>query len=118
GRGVTKTVSTIRRLNQVQRITQMIENFDRYWGVDVSKEWLDISIENQAIRIPQTVKSLSDFLKKHKVNDDNTLVILESTGGYEKLAVNLFTSAGLIVHVAHPNKVAAFAKARGRLAKT
>jgi transposase len=96
----------------------MNQAFETYWGIDVSKEWLDIDIGTQTIRILQTEKSLQDFIQKHPLECSNTLVVLESTGGYEQLAVRVLSAAGLVVHIAHPNKVKAFAKAKGRLAKT
>lgn len=90
--------------------------FEGYWGIDVSKEWLDIDTGEQVIRINQTEKSIKKFIKKYKVGE--LLAVMESTGGYEQLAVRCLSEEGLVVHVAHPNKVKAFAKARGRLAKT
>jgi transposase len=96
----------------------MNSEFDSYWGIDVSKEWLDIAIENQVYRIDQTESAIAEFITKHKINNQETLVVLESTGGYERLAVECFSFSGFRVHVAHPTKVRDFAKARGRFAKT
>lgn len=91
--------------------------YEVVWGIDVSKEWLDIAIEGKVARIEQTEKSINKFIKGNKT-DKNTLAVLESTGGYELLAVNCFEKAGFVVHVAHPNKVRSYAKARGRFAKS
>lgn len=91
--------------------------FESYWGVDVSKDWLDVAIENRTFHIARTEEALVDFVKNHPV-EGRTLVVLESTGGYERLVVHGLSLAGMVVHVAHPNKVVAYAKARGRLAKT
>lgn len=44
--------------------------------------------------------------------------MLESTGGYEQLAAQCFDETGITAHIAHPNKVRNFARAKGRLAKT
>src|SRR3990167_10150234 len=96
----------------------MKSDFEYYWGIDVSKNWLDIAINDKVFRIDQTEKSVNAFIKKNKKHFPKTLVVLESTGGYERLAVHCLSGAGFRVHVAHPNKVAAYAKARGRLAKT
>jgi transposase len=92
--------------------------YDQVWGIDVSKDWLDISIDGKVKRIDQTVKEIETFIKKHPVGEKQTLVVLESTGGYEQLAVSCLVHAGFLVHVAHPNKVRYFAKAKGLLAKT
>src|SRR4029079_3397989 len=96
----------------------MDKQFEAYWGIDVSKKWLDIDTGNRVIRIAQSKKSINGFIKKYKKEDQNILVTLESTGGHEQTAVECLSASGLIVHVAHPNKVKAFAKAKGRLAKT
>lgn len=96
----------------------MSTNFESYWGIDVSKDWLDIAIENRLFHIARTEKALMEFLQKYECIGKRTLVVLESTGGYERLVVHSLSLAGMVVHVAHPNKVVAYAKAKGRLAKT
>jgi transposase len=88
------------------------------WGIDVSKQWLDINTGAQAIRIDQTEEAIKLFIKKYKPNNQKILAILESTGGYERLIVKQLSEAEILVHIAHPNKVKAYAKAKGRLAKT
>lgn len=88
------------------------------WGIDVSKNWLDISINEQVTRVDQTEEKILDFIKKNQIKDKQTLVILESTGGYERLAASCLVQSGFIVHVAHPNRVRDYAKAKGYLAKT
>jgi transposase len=90
--------------------------FEEYWGIDVSKNWLDIAIDEKVFRIDQDVKSIEKFIKSH--SKAKILAVLESTGGYEKLFARMLIKNGMTVHVAHPNKVNAFAKAKGRLAKT
>lgn len=92
--------------------------YECVWGIDVSKEWLDISINGNVSRINQTQKELAVFIKDRQARDKQTLAVLESTGGYERLAVECLAEAGFKVHVAHPNKVKDYAKAKGRLAKT
>lgn len=92
--------------------------FENYWGVDVSKNWLDIATGAQVTRIDQTKEAMKDFLAQSKESEFNTLIVLESTGGYEQLAADYFSDRGFTVHVAHPTKVKSFARAKGRLAKT
>lgn len=96
----------------------MNTEFEIYWGIDVSKGWLDIAVGNKVIRIDQTDKAIREFIEKHKSENKKILAILESTGGYEKLAADCLSESSITVHIAHPNKVKSFAKARGRLAKT
>lgn len=92
--------------------------YENYWGIDVSKKWLDIATGNQVIRIDQTVDALENFVKQSEISATDTLVTLESTGGYEKLAIDFFAGKGFKVNVAHATKVKSFARAKGRLAKT
>lgn len=91
--------------------------FEGYWGIDVSKAWLDIAVKNKVIRIDQTVEAIKKFIKQNSENK-KILAILESTGGYEQLAATCLSESGITVHIAHPNKVKAYARAKGRLAKT
>lgn len=96
----------------------MNENhYEIIWGIDVSKKWLDISIHGKVSRIDQTKNAIDTFIKKNKENK-STLAVVESTGGYERLVADRLSTKGVIVHVAHPNKVRSYAKARGRFAKT
>jgi transposase len=94
----------------------MNKSFHHYWGIDVSKSWLDISINNKVIRIEQTEDEINQFIKDHY--QEQTLVVVESTGGYENLIVRSLDRARMRVHIAHPNKVKAFSRAKGKLAKT
>src|SRR5688572_8822495 len=92
--------------------------FESYWGIDVSKNWLDIATGEKVVRIDQTEEAFEQFLNQANGNPQETLITLESTGGYEKLAVDFFSKNGFKINVAHPTKVKSFARAKGRLAKT
>lgn len=96
----------------------MRTKYEAVWGIDVSKDWLDISINKKVSRVDQTEKSIKTFIKKNQESNQSILAIVESTGGYELLAVNCLAKANITVHVAHPNKVRNYAKAKGYLAKT
>ena len=89
-----------------------------FWGIDVSKDWLDISINGQVTRVNQIKEEILQFINDHQQLEHATLAIVESTGGYELLIVNSLAAAQITVHVAHPNKIRSFAKACGRVAKT
>ncbi|MDC0535705.1 transposase, partial [Francisellaceae bacterium] len=89
-----------------------------YWGIDVSKNWIDISINNLVTRVVMKEKDIKNFIKKNNKQDASILAVLESTGGYEILPGRCLEANDIKVHIAHPNKVVSFAKAKGRLAKT
>ncbi len=87
-------------------------------GIDVSKETLDISINNKHQRIENVERAISEFIKSKIVNVFVRLCVVESTGGYEKLVIKLLREYNIAVHRAHPNRVYAFAKACNHFAKT
>ncbi len=93
--------------------------YSHFYGIDVSKEWIDVATEKEAFRVKQTEKAIKKFVAKYfKGADRSTLCVLENTGGYEYLVSQQLAQAGITVHIAHPSKVVAFARAKGRLAKT
>jgi transposase len=87
-------------------------------GIDVSKEWLDIAIDQECFRVVQTQEVIDEVIKR-KIKPSNPLLcVVESTGGYERLIVERLQTFQLNVHVAHPLRVRTFAQAKGLLAKT
>lgn len=88
-------------------------------GIDVSKDHLDVFVRPAAQYFRRTnddagVASLTQELLLLAPK----IVVLESTGGYEMLAVASFQTAGLSTVVANPLQVRAFAHALGKRAKT
>jgi transposase len=87
--------------------------------VDVSSEALDARIgrdgaETRIAATPEGVADLAAFCREHKV----TLVVMEATGGYEKLVHALLWSHGIPAAIVNPRSVRQFAKAMGFLEKT
>lgn len=89
-----------------------------YIGVDVSKDWLDIARHDRADveRIENTTAAVTDFLAR--LGREPTLVVFESTGGYERPLRAGLLAAGVAFARAHPNEIAAFKARRGAKAKT
>ena len=87
-------------------------------GIDVSKDFLDVNVGNVALRrVPNRSSGLS-VLKRILSRYSVSLVLCESTGGYENLAVTYFQSLGYDVCVINPRQARDFARSMGRLAKT
>lgn len=91
----------------------------RFVGIDVAKADFVVacrpdhgswSAMNDAAGIATTIARLTGL--------NPTLVVLESTGGYEVALVEALTVAHLPVVVANPRQVRDFGKATGQLAKT
>jgi transposase len=92
---------------------------EAYIGVDVSKDLLDVKVlpSEQAQQFSNDdpgIKKLITFVKKV----DPQLIVFESTGGLEMLAVGSLIENHMPVVVINPRQVRDFAKATGRLAKT
>jgi transposase len=88
-------------------------------GVDVSSETLDARIGlcgpvMQVKRTPQGIAQLRSFCTDQGVE----LVVMEATGGYEKLPFSLLWAAGAPCAVVNPRSVRRFAEAMGFLEKT
>jgi len=88
-------------------------------GIDVSKATLDIASlpDAETWTVTNDDAGLAELLPR-LVMLRPTLVVLEATGGFESAAVAALAKLGLPVVVVNPRQVRAFAKARGRLAKT
>jgi len=88
-------------------------------GIDVSKAALDVALRpagepwrcaNDEVGIAALVSRLQPLVPE--------VVVLEATGGLERLVVAALAVAGVPVAVVNPRQVRDFAKATGRLAKT
>lgn len=88
-------------------------------GVDVSKPVLDACVwpQETRLRVDRTVEGLArlaDWCLAQGVE----LVVMEATGGYERLAFSQLWAAGLPCAVVNPRQVRRFAQALGYLEKT
>lgn len=88
-------------------------------GVDVSSETLDgrVGLEGPQIRVKRTAAGIAElerFCLAHEVE----LVVMEATGGYEKLPFALLWAGGLACAIANPRSVRRYAEALGFLEKT
>ena len=90
-----------------------------YVGVDVSKQYLDVCIVPQGkfLRFDNDLKAIRDFIKL-LTEPEQTLAVLESTGGYEMDVFCALQEAGISVAKVNPRRIRDFARACGKLAKT
>lgn len=94
-------------------------NSESYVGVDVSKSLLDVNVlpsktSYQFLNDDKGVQKLITFLNKM----NPTLIVFESTGGLEMLAVSSLIERQFPVVIMNPRQIRDYAKATGRLAKT
>ena len=88
-------------------------------GIDVSKSRLDVALRPSQERwqSPNDAAGVRALVERLQVLSA-TLLIVEATGGYERLLVAGLVAAQLPVVVINPRQVRDFAKALGQLAKT
>lgn len=88
-------------------------------GIDVSKARLDLAFSEGSgskvvLNEPKPIERLAAELVKRRPK----LIVMEASGGYERVVAAALLEAGLPVAVVNPRQVRDFAKATGRLAKT
>lgn len=103
----------------------MDTSMESFVGMDVSKATLEIAarrdgapIQDLALTVVSNTEDGLGELIPRLVALAPALIVLEATGGYERLAAATLALAGLPVVVVNPRQVRAFGKATGRLAKT
>ena len=90
-----------------------------YIGIDVSKAILDVFFLSKKthLQFQNNVTGIRKLIKKIKSFSDS-LVVMESTGGYEKSAAQTLAKENISAAIVNPRQIRDFAKALGRLAKT
>jgi transposase len=87
-------------------------------GVDVSKDWLDSFIPPSHFErfenSPEGIGRLADFIRIHAAS----LVVMESSGGVERLPFHMLWEQQIPCAIVNPRSVRDFAKAMGYLEKT
>src|SRR5262249_19028513 len=85
-------------------------------GIDVSKDWLDVAMGKQSLRVANEMSGISTLIERLRAAAVQ-LVVMEATGGYETQAASAIAGAALRLAVVNPRQIRDFAKATGRLAK-
>jgi transposase len=91
----------------------------RYIGIDVSKDRLDVAVHDsaQCFSCDNTEAAVEALVKQMKELEPE-LIVMEATGGYERVCAAMLAAAGLALSVVNPRQVRDFAKSTGILAKT
>lgn len=88
-------------------------------GIDVSKDWLDIVVipSGETWRTENIAEEIDVLVKKlEKIKPER--IVIEATGGYERLVTSKLYVADLPVCRINPKRVRYFARSVGQLAKT
>jgi transposase len=87
-------------------------------GVDISKDWLDCFIQPQYFErfenTPDGIGRLADAIRCHDV----ALVVMEASGGLERVPFYLLWESQIPCAIVNPRSVRDFARAMGHLEKT
>jgi transposase len=94
--------------------------FLQFVGVDVSKDKLDWACgdDSKARSIKNTPDQIVTQLIARITNPESTIVVMEASGGYEKLLVSTLHKHNIALAVVNPRRVRDFADGIGRDAKT
>jgi transposase len=88
-------------------------------GIDVAKAQLDIAVRPSGERwaVPNDTGGVATLVEQVQALHP-TLIVLEATGGLERIATAALATASLPVVVVNPRQARDFARATGQLAKT
>jgi len=88
-------------------------------GIDVAKAQLDIAVRPSGERwaVPNDAGGVATLVEQVQALHP-TLIVLEATGGLERIATAALATAGLPVVIVNPRQARDFARATGQLAKT
>jgi transposase len=87
-------------------------------GIDVAKAELVVAVGEATLWTVENTDAGMPVLVERLTTLAPALIVLEATGGYERLSVAALATAALPVVVVNPRQVRDFAKATGQLAKT
>ncbi|MCX8282030.1 IS110 family transposase [Phyllobacterium sp. 0TCS1.6C] len=93
--------------------------FERFVGIDVSKDHLDIHClpDGLQLRIANDCEGIDELVQRLGALDGIAFGC-EATGGYEERLLIGLSEAGLPAYCLHPSDVRAFARFKGKRAKT
>jgi transposase len=88
-------------------------------GIDVSKDKLDVCVlpGGECLQVTNDPPGLSKLVA-HLKSLPSCLIVIESTGGYERAALLAAQDANLAIALVNPRQTRDFAKALGQYAKT
>ncbi len=92
----------------------------RFVGIDISKSTLDICVlpDEQSASFANSAAGIADLLAFLSAFEEIERLVLEPTGGYERLVVTALQAARLPVAKVNAKQIRQFARACGQLSKT
>jgi len=97
-----------------------MSNYSSFLGIDIGKH--EVVVGQYGVKttqvFPNTLVGFKTFLKAYKGLLPETLVVLETTGGYERLFLNSLLDKNIAVHRANTRHVKNFIRSWGKHGKT
>jgi len=88
-------------------------------GIDVSQEYVDVAVSgNRSVLRVATDEGALETLGRQLLELEPKLILMEASGGFERLPLKVLQAAGLPVAIVNPRQVRDFARSLGYLAKT
>ena len=91
-------------------------------GVDISKDWFDSFVAPSHFErfenSPEGIGRLVDFVRSHATCEGSPLVVMEASGGLERVPFYMLWEQSMACAIVNPRAVRDFAKAMGQLEKT
>ena len=97
----------------------MVTELNIFVGIDVAKRSLDVHAlpGGDSFTVARDGSGLDELVERLRILPP-VLIVLEATGGYEKVVLATLAGAGLPVLAVNPRQIRDFARACGQLAKT
>ncbi len=88
-------------------------------GIDVSGDWLDVAVRptGAAWRAAQNEDAIDELVRQFNELRPQ-LIVMEASGGHERLPAAALAAVGLPIAVVNARHVREFARSQGKLAKT
>ncbi len=88
-----------------------------YIAIDIGKETLRVQSETEGFDIANSPEGYGKLMKR-VTRPEDTVVVCEATGGYEKPLIRYLQERSVGVRLVNPKRVRAFANSMGQRAKT
>ena len=101
------------------RVMDQMETSRMMVGVDVSKAWLDVHVTGgkRQFRVSNDASGVAELVKR--LGGGSAIrVVMEASGGYERLPHQELVAQGVVTAIVNPKRVRDFARSLGFEAKT
>ncbi|WP_244947446.1 IS110 family transposase [Allofrancisella inopinata] len=91
--------------------------YHNFIGIDISKNDFVVAIhaKKKTFKYLNNLTGFDELLSDHPILKDNSFVVLETTGGYEKALLEYLIAKNIVVHRANTRVVKHFIRSTGQL---